>query len=103
MDLLKLGPKIVTLTMGEKGSYIFYDKKYMKIPIYKTKIVDRSGVGDVYTASFALKYLETEDLIESAYFAAAASSYVVEKVGLSLPTLAKIKKRYKTLREIFLA
>lgn len=102
MEILKLGPKIVCLTMGEKGSYIFYEKKYMKVPIYKTKLVDKAGVGDVYMAAFALKYSETQDIVESAYFAAAASSFIIEKVGPALPSLSKIQKRYKTLREIFL-
>jgi sugar/nucleoside kinase (ribokinase family) len=103
MELLRLGPKIVTLTMGDKGSYIFYDKKYMKVPVYKTKVVDKSGVGDVYMAAFALKYAESRDLVDAAYFAAAAASFIVEKIGLEMPTLNKITRRYKTLREIFLA
>ena len=103
MELLRLGPKIVTLTMGDKGSYIFYDKKYMKVPVYKTKVVDKSGVGDVYMAAFALKYAESRDLVDAAYFAAAAASFIVEKIGLEMPTLNKITRRYKTLREMFLA
>jgi sugar/nucleoside kinase (ribokinase family) len=103
MELLKLGPKIVVLTMGEGGSYVFYEKKYMKVPVYKTKMVDKSGVGDVYLAAFAIKYLETRDIVDAAYFAAAAASLSIEKVGVFLPNRSKIDKRYKTLREIFLA
>ncbi|MCD6576366.1 MAG: hypothetical protein J7K73_04370 [Nanoarchaeota archaeon] len=103
-ELLKLGPKIVALTFGDKGSYIFYDKKYMKVPVYKdVKFVDKAGVGDVYTAAFAAKYLETEDITEAAYFAAAAASFCVEKVGgEGVAGIKKINKRFKILKDIFL-
>ena len=103
-ELLKLGPKIVTLTLGAKGAYVFYDKKYMKVPVYENvKFVDKVGVGDVYTTAFAIKYKETEDVTEAAYFAAAATSYCVEKVGgEGIANLKKINKRFKTLKSIFL-
>lgn len=104
MDLLKLGPKIVTLTLATQGSYIFYDKKYMKVPIYETKVQHKGGVGDVYSTAFAIKYKETEDITDAAYFAAAAASFAVEKQGAKgIAKRKKVDKRYKTLREIFLA
>jgi len=104
MELLKLGPKVVTLTMGPTGAYIFYDKKYIKVPVYKTKLVDKSGVGDVYMTAFALRYKETLDIVDAAYFAAAASSFAIEKMGgKGIASKSKVEKRYKTLREIFLA
>ncbi len=103
-ELLKLGPRVVTLTLGTKGSYVFYDKKYMKVPVFEPKkFVDKAGVGDAYTAAFAIKYKETENVTESAYFAAAAASYCVEKIGEEgIGTLKKVNKRFKTLKEIFL-
>jgi sugar/nucleoside kinase (ribokinase family) len=103
-ELLKLGPKIVTLTLGTKGAYVFYDKKYMKVPVYENiKFVDKVGVGDVYTTAFAIKYKETQNIVDAAYFAAAATSYCVEKVGDSgIANLKKINKRFKTLKDIFL-
>ncbi len=73
------------------------------MPVYKTKMVDKSGVGDVYLAAFALKYAETRELVDASYFAAAAASFKIEKKGVFMPSLEKINRRYKTLREIFLA
>jgi len=103
-ELLKLGPKIVTLTLGNRGAYIFYDKRYMKVPVYENvKFLDKSGVGDVYTTAFTIKYKETEDITEAAYFASAATSYCVEKIGgEGIANLKKINKRFKTLKDIFL-
>ncbi|HDQ59662.1 MAG TPA: hypothetical protein ENN30_00545 [Candidatus Woesearchaeota archaeon] len=104
LDLLKLGPKIVTLTLAKQGAYIFYDRRYIKVPIYETKMVHKGGVGDVYITAFALRYKETEDITDAAYFAAAAASFAVEKHGAAgIEKLNKVEKRYKTLREIFLA
>lgn len=103
MELLKLGPKIVTLTLATQGAYVFHEKRYIKVPIYETKLVDKIGVGDVYITAFALKYKETQDITDAAYFAAAAASFAVEKKkGEGIADLKKVEKRYKTLKEIFL-
>ena len=104
MDLLKLGPKVIALTLATQGAYIFYDRRYIKVPIYETKIVHRGGVGDVYLTSFAIRYAQTKDITDAAYFAAAAASFAIEKHGSKgIADLKKVEKRYKTLREIFLA
>ncbi len=103
-ELLKLGPKVVMLTLGNRGAYVFHDKKYMKIPVYKdVKLKDKVGVGDVYTAAFASKYSESEDIVKASYFASAAASFCVEKVGAEgIANEKKINKRYKVLKDIFL-
>jgi sugar/nucleoside kinase (ribokinase family) len=103
MELLKLGPKIVTLTLATQGAYVFHEKRYIKVPIYESKFVDKTGVGDVYITAFAIRYQQTQDITEAAYFAAAAASFAVEKkCGEGIADLKKVEKRYKTLKEIFL-
>ncbi len=104
MSLLKKGPQIVVLTMGEKGGYIFYgNMKYMKIPIYETKVKNSLGVGDVFITAFTTRYWETKDLQGATYFASAAASLLIEKGGVNgIQDKEKVKKRYRTLREIFL-
>ena len=102
--LLKLGPKIVTLTLKDKGAYIFSGKRYIKVPVFQSKkFINKSGVGDVYTAALAIKYRETENITDAAYFSAAAASYCVEGIGAEkIGDLKKINKRFKTLKDIFL-
>jgi len=104
MELLKLGPKIVTLTLATQGAYVFHEKHYIKVPVYEVKkFVDKTGVGDTYPTAFAVKYKETQNVSEAAYFAAAAASFVVEgKRGENIADLKKVEKRHKTLKEIFL-
>ena len=102
MELLKMGPHIILLTNEEKSGYIFYGKmKYFRIPVYKTKVKDTTGVGDVFTTAFVTRYFETRDIKGSAYFASAAASLLVEKGGVKgIADKEKVKKRYRTLREI---
>ena len=102
MELLRMGPQIILLTNEEKGGYVFYGKmKYFRIPVYETKIKDTRGVGDVFTTAFTIRYFETRDLKGSVYFASAAASLLVEKGGVKgIVDKEKVKKRYRTLREI---
>lgn len=103
MELLRMGPNIILLTNKEKGGYVFHGKmRYFKIPVYETKVKDTTGVGDVFTTSFVTRYFETRDLKGAAYFASAAASLLVEKGGVrGIADKEKVKKRYRTLREIF--
>jgi len=84
----RLGPKIVLVTQGGKGSILYYDNKLKKIPtIPAEKVVDTTGAGDSYAAGFIVEYLRTQDPEHSALFAASVASFVVEGVGATtLPT-----------------
>ncbi len=73
--------RIGIVTLDGKGSLLFYERLY-KIPAYPVKRpVDPTGCGDVYLGAFTLHFLKTEDPIESAAFASAAASYMVEYIG----------------------
>lgn len=70
------------LTMGMKGA-IHNGKEY---PSPEQKYtVDVSGAGDTFTASFILKYRETNNIDESIIYANLMSSIVVSKRGVSTP------------------
>ncbi len=105
-DLIKLGPNIIHLTKGEKGAHVFYGKKrnHLKIPVSEPKkFIDKTGVGDVYTSAFVIRYKETKDIIESVYYAAAAASFCVEKKGdKGIAGNKKLEKKFQTLKDIFL-
>jgi sugar/nucleoside kinase (ribokinase family) len=97
-ELLEFGPKIVELTLRDNGSIVFSDKIY-KIPVYHTNLVDKTGAGDVYAASFAIKYFETNDALESGLFASAAASFVVEDFGTkNMANINSIEKRFNELK-----
>jgi len=99
-EFLDFGVKIVELTFGEGGS-IIYGKKYHEIPAYKTKEVDPTGAGDVYGTSFAIKYFENKNELNSALFASAAASFVVEDFGFNnIQTKEMIDERYRQLKKL---
>jgi sugar/nucleoside kinase (ribokinase family) len=96
-DLVKLGVKVVELTLGEYGSIVFSDKTY-KIPVYRTTVIDKTGAGDVYAAAFAIRYFETKNVLESGLFASSAASFVIEDFGtINIAGRDKVENRYQEL------
>jgi len=79
--LQEMGNAFPLITLAEKGSVFIEDGKECWIPAYTTRAIDPTGAGDVYGGSFIVEYLSTNDYFESALFASAASSLMVEQVG----------------------
>ena len=74
--------KNIITTLGSKGAY--HNK--VLYPVLKPKeTIDVCGAGDTFTASFILKYYETEDVPKSMTFANEMSSKVVSKRGVTTP------------------
>ncbi len=102
MQLLKFGPQIIILNKDDVSGYVFYgNMKHFRIPIYEIEIKNNVGVEDVFITAFTLRYWETKDLQGSIYFGYAAASIMMEKG--QIVDKDKVKKRYRTLREIFLS
>jgi ribokinase len=72
----------VIVTLGSNGAK-YIDKTYPSPDPRET--IDVSGAGDTFTASFTLKYLETNDVSESIIFANKMASIVVSKRGVTTP------------------
>jgi len=70
------------ITLGMKGAK-HNDIKYSSPSPKQT--MDVSGAGDTFTASFILKYKETNNISESIIFANLMSSIVVSKRGVTTP------------------
>lgn len=63
-QLLKLGPKILLFTMGEKGSKAITGKKEFQAPAYDVNVVDTTGAGDAFMAGFLYSYLQLQEKLE---------------------------------------
>lgn len=99
-DLKSSGAKIVALTLGKRGS-IIYGEEMHKIPAYVTEVVDETGAGDVYGASYAIRYYETKDEVISGLFASASASFVVEDIGIkNIVNKKEVEKRCGILMNI---
>lgn len=69
------GVKEVLLTLGDKGSLIYSDGVFHKIPAYPVKkAVDATGCGDTYMAGYLYKRSMGADIDEAGRFAAAMCS-----------------------------
>jgi len=60
--LLDMGARIVVVTLGEKGCFIASDKKKLRVPAFKTEVVDTTGAGDAFAAGFLYGMLKSYDL-----------------------------------------
>jgi sugar/nucleoside kinase (ribokinase family) len=100
-QLLLYKPEIVIITLGEEGSLIGTAEKAYKISSVKTNVVDCTGAGDTYMASFLSAYLNTGDIERAGVFASATASFLIEKTGgvnvERFPTRAQVLERMKTL------
>jgi sugar/nucleoside kinase (ribokinase family) len=79
-SILNLGPKIVLVTLGEKGGLVVFDDKVRRFVRQRRiclwqkgskvrKFKDATGCGDVFSVGFLICYIHTRDLIKSVNFA----------------------------------
>ena len=87
-------PKVCGATMGVRGSMCFDGTNLVKCPAFKVeKVVDTTGCGDLFHTGFAVRWLETHDLMVCQRFGAAVSA--IKCRGLSgrppsAPTRAEV-------------
>lgn len=60
--LYDLGPEIVVMTMGEKGSLAYDGKQFFRGEIVRCEVVDTMGAGDSYIAGFLLGISQGKDV-----------------------------------------
>lgn len=99
--LAKLGPDIVFITKGAKGSMVWSrDEGTFRVPAYKTRVVDPTGAGDAMAGAFLISWNRTNDLIWSVAVGAAVASFVVEKLGpTNFGTRRQIEDRAQAIFE----
>jgi ribokinase len=91
----KYRPKVCGATMGIRGSMCFDGRDFVRCPAFPVeKVVDTTGCGDLFHTGFAVRYLETHDLMECQRFGAAVSA--IKCRGLSgrppsAPTRAEVE------------
>lgn len=83
------GPSIVVITEGKKGAWIYDGNEMHHQKIKKSKVVDTTGVGDAFGATFVAGYQYTGDPKKAAQWSMINTASVVQKVGAQNGLLTK--------------
>lgn len=79
--LYKLGAKIVAITDGLRGAWVFDGEKFIHAKALLKKAVDSTGAGDAFTSGFFAAYLKKMNLVAALKWGIANSSSSVEEYG----------------------
>ena len=92
-ELLKR-PKAIVLKRGPEGCRICTDSEVIEVPGHFARVVDTTGAGDTFNASFVYGYLRGWSLKKSAVLANAVGAVKVTKMGAGtkVPSMEEIKK-----------
>lgn len=75
--------KMVLVLLGSRGSRVFTKAKTFFQPAIKTQVVDTTGAGDAYLATFVINYLQTKDIQKAMFLATQAAAKKITRLGAS--------------------
>lgn len=76
------GPRVVVITEGAKGASALYEGKYFKSKAVRKKVIDTTGVGDAFGATFISGLLENRhDIARSLKLGVTNAAHVLMKIG----------------------
>jgi len=105
LRLHELGPKIVVVTDGVNGSYVFAEHEYYYLPILEGPLKERTGAGDAYATGFISALLQKKEIKEAMAWGTINSWSVVQDIGpidglLKKVNLQKTLLKNKKLRGV---
>lgn len=91
-ELKSLGPQIVVITDGKKGSCALdeHNNEY-SLGIYESEVVERTGAGDSYASGFVAAIMSGKTVHEAMKWGTLNAASVVGKVGAQAGLLTKDK------------
>lgn len=94
--LHSLGPKIVVITEGKQGAYVYDGKVFYKINALDKKRIDATGAGDSFSVGFVGKLIlennfSKEQITEALKWGIINSTSVVNKIGAQAGLLTNIQ------------
>jgi 2-dehydro-3-deoxygluconokinase len=82
---LRLGAKIVALTLGKSGSLVATEAERLLVPSISVAAVDATAAGDTYDGAFLAEYLASSDPFQAARYANAAAALSTKGYGAVAP------------------
>lgn len=88
------GPKIVVVTLGEKGCAGVSEDGYFEVPAFQVDVVDTTGAGDVFHGAFIYGLLQEWDARRCARFASAVAAIKCTRQGgrAAIPDLPTVER-----------
>jgi ribokinase len=92
-ELLGVGPEIVVVTLGARGSLAACSDLVVAVPSFPVRAVDSTGAGDAFVGAFAARYCGVDRLEETMRYASAAGALACTRAGAqpSLPTAEEVE------------
>lgn len=87
------GPRLVIITMGDRGCFVAGDGFITMVPAFQVTPVDTTAAGDIFNGALAVALAEKTPLAAALRFASAAAALSVMKLGAqpSAPTRQEIE------------
>lgn len=85
----RVGPKIVVITDGEKGSFAYDGVTYWKCGITETPVIERTGAGDSFATAFIAALNHGKEIPDALRWGTMNSGSVITKVGPQAGLLTK--------------
>lgn len=82
-SLAELGPEVIVVKRGSKGSLFFQRERgvFLSIPSFPTISIDPTGAGDCFCGGFLGGFILTKDFLSSAICGNAVASFAVSSRG----------------------
>jgi len=89
---ISYGCKTVVMKLGEKGCLIGQKNKVIKVPAFKTKVVNPTGAGDLFDAGFIFSFLRGDCVEKAGKFGNLVASFGISRFGdCRYPTMEQLK------------
>ncbi len=93
MKIHCLGPRVVIITMGAAGAFLYAAGESAFVDAFKVKAIDTTAAGDVFNGALVVGLSKGETLVQAMELASKAAAIAVTRIGaqLSAPTLSEVK------------
>jgi 1D-myo-inositol 3-kinase len=90
--------KVMVVTQNWLGCTVYVrGQRPRNFPAFRATEVDPTGAGDVFAASYLVRYRETGDPYAAAHFANCVASFSVEGKGVSaIPSRTRVERRLRS-------
>jgi ribokinase len=90
----RLGIKVLTITMGKRGSITISHEHAFHTPAFEIQAIDTTGAGDVFHGGYIYGLLQGWEIRDILLFASALAAMKCMKIGgrSGIPTLRKVMK-----------